>query len=119
MNLRIGAIIIAILGIGGGTGTCFSKHGQIELNYVAGVIEIIAGLCILFGSIKYHQTATLAYLVVHMLSIVLIATAMFIFMGYTIGILPIGAIIIVVALLSTTIFFTFIFGVVFLVFTKD
>ena len=103
VNLRIGAIIIAIVEIGGGIGTCFSKNGRIELNYVSGVICIIAGLCLLFGSIKYHQGATLAYLVVHMLAIVLMAICMFVFIGFASGLVPTWMILLVVTLLSTQI----------------
>ena len=86
VDLRIGAIVIAILGVVEGIGAFLNAYGyglihldQIDTNgfitmqnivmCVAGAIRIIAGLCLLFGSIKYHQPTTLAYLVLHMLSI--------------------------------------------------
>ena len=103
MDLRIGAIVIAVLGIAGGIGNCSNKYGQMELNIVSGIIGIIAGLCLLFGSIKYHQGATLAYLVVHMLGIVLNAICMFVFIGLAIGLVPTWMILLVVTLLSTQI----------------
>ena len=86
VDLRIGSIVIAILGVVEGIGAFLNAYGyglihldQIDTNgfitmqnivmCVAGAIRIIAGLCLLFGSIKYHQPTTLAYLVLHMLSI--------------------------------------------------
>ena len=85
MDLRIGAIVIAILGVVEGIGAFLNAYGLIHFYHidtngqfgpmpdivmcVAGAIRIIAGLCLLFGSIKYHQSTTLAYLVLEMLSI--------------------------------------------------
>ena len=86
VDLRIGAIVIAILGVVEGIGAFLNAYGyglihldQIDTNgfitiqnivmCVAGGIRIFAGLCLLFGSIKYHQSTTLAYLVLEMLSI--------------------------------------------------
>ena len=85
VDLRIGAIVIAILGVVEGIGDFLNAYGLIHFYHidtngqfgpmpdivmmVAGAIRIIAGLCLLFGSIKHHQSTTLAYLVLHMLSI--------------------------------------------------
>ena len=102
MDLRIGAIVIAILGVVEGIGAFLNAYGyglihldQIDTNgfitiqnivmCVAGGIRIIAGLCLLFGSIKYHETSTLVYLVLHMLSIVLYAISMFVLVGIVAG----------------------------------
>ena len=85
VDLRIGAIVIAILEIVGGICAFVTRYGKLEANYVAGVASIIAGLCLLFGSIKYHETTTLVYLVLHMLSIVVYAISMFVVIGLVSG----------------------------------
>ena len=85
VDLRIGAIVIAILDIVGGITAFVTDYGKPEANFVAGVVSIIAGLCLLFGSIKYHETSTLVYLVLHMLSIVLYAISMFVLVGVASG----------------------------------
>ena len=79
VDLRFGAIVIAILGVVDGIGAFFTINGAVgydgltTIQYIfmclGGAVKIIAGLCLLFGSIKYHQSTTLAYLVLQMLSI--------------------------------------------------
>ena len=79
VDLRIGAIVIAILGVVDGIGAFFTINegvgydGLTTIQYIfmclGGAVKIIAGLCLLFGSIKYHQPTTLAYLVLNMISI--------------------------------------------------
>lgn len=67
IDLRVGAIIIAILDILGGLGN-FSGSWP---NYLIGVASVAAGVCLLFGAIKYNQIATIIHLVLAMLSFVL------------------------------------------------
>ena len=48
-------------------------------NILSGLVAIVAGVCLLFGAIKYHQMATLVYLVFQMISIALVGVAMIVF----------------------------------------
>ena len=45
-------------------------------NILSAVVGIGAGVCLLVGAIQYHQTATLVYLVLDMIAIVLVGVAM-------------------------------------------
>ena len=86
VDLRTGAIVMAILEIIGGLGMFGNPGGW--PNYLNAVITIGAGACLLFGAIKCHQTAIpptinsikyhqLVYLVLEMVALVLIGVAMF------------------------------------------
>ena len=45
-------------------------------NILSALVGVGAGVCLLFGAIKYHQAATLVYLVLQMIAIVLLVVAM-------------------------------------------
>merc|ERR1712141_553159 len=75
VDLRTGAIVISILQLLGGAG-CFGMGASEWPNILNGVVGLLAGLCLLFGAIKYHQTATLVYLVLDMIAIILAGVAM-------------------------------------------
>ena len=72
VDLRTGAIVMAILEIIGGLGL-FGKGVSAGLwpDILNGVVTTGAGACLLFGAIKYHQLATQVYLVFQMIAIVL------------------------------------------------
>ena len=74
VDLRTGAIVMAILEIIGGFGLIGKSTEWPDILNV--VVAIGAGVCLLFGAIKYHQMATLVYLVLQMIEIVLIGVAM-------------------------------------------
>ena len=73
VDLRTGAIVMAILEIIGGFGLIGKSTEWPDILNV--VVAIGAGVCLLFGAIKYHQLATLVYLVLQMIAIVLIVVA--------------------------------------------
>ena len=75
VDLRTGAIVIAILQLIGGAG-CFGMGASEWQNIMNGVVGLLAGVCLLVGAINYHQTATLVYLVLDMIAIVLAGVAM-------------------------------------------
>ena len=75
VDLRTGAIVIAILQLIGGAG-CFGMGASEWQNIMNGVVGLLAGVCLLVGAINYHQTATLVYLVLDMIAIVLVGVAM-------------------------------------------
>ena len=75
VDLRTGAILMAIVEIIGGLGM-FGKSQLGWHDVLNNVFAIGAGVCLLFGAIKYHQMATLVYLVLQMIEIVLIGVAM-------------------------------------------
>ena len=77
VDLRTGAIVMAILEIIGGLGL-FGKGVSAGLwpDILNGVVVTGAGACLLFGAIKYHQLATRVYLVLQMIAIVLLGVAM-------------------------------------------
>ena len=77
VDLRTGAIVMAILQLISGAGT-FGMGAEWQ-NILSGLVAIVAGVCLLFGAIKYHQMATLVYLVLDMISIVLVGVAMIVF----------------------------------------
>ena len=72
IELRTGAIIIAVLGILG-------SFGGFGNGWIAGVCVLILGLvancCLLHGAIKYNKVTTTIYLVLEMISIILIVAA--------------------------------------------
>jgi len=70
VDLRTGAIVMAVLEIIGGLGM-FGLGSEWEYILNA-LVAIGTGVCLLFGAIKYDQTATLVYLILQMISIVLI-----------------------------------------------
>ena len=72
VDLRTGAIVMAILEIIGGLGMFAGD----EVAIGGAVVTVGAGLCLLFGAIKYHKLATLVYLVLQMIAIVLSGVAM-------------------------------------------
>ena len=74
VDLRTGAIVMAILQLIGGAGM-FANGGAWQ-DILNAVVGIGAGACLLFGAIKYNQMATLVYLVFQMIAIVLIGVAM-------------------------------------------
>ena len=73
VDLRTGAIVMAVLEIIGGLGMF---AGGLWQDILSAVVTIGAGVCLLFGAIKYHQLATLVYLVLQMIAIVLSGVAM-------------------------------------------
>ena len=75
VDLRTGAILMAIVEIIGGLGM-FGKSQLGWHDVLNNVFAIGAGVCLLFGAIKYHQAATLVYLVLQMIAIVLLVVAM-------------------------------------------
>ena len=75
VDLRTGAIWMAILEIIGGLGM-FGKSQLGWPDVLNAVVAIGAGACLLFGAIKYHQLATRVYLVLQMIAIVLVVVAM-------------------------------------------
>ena len=74
VDLRTGAIVMAILQLIGGAGM-FGMGAEWQ-NILSALVGVGAGVCLLFGAIKYHQMATLVYLVLQMVEIVLIGVAM-------------------------------------------
>ena len=70
VDLRTGAILMAIVEIIGGLGM-FGKSQLGWHDVLNNVFAIGAGVCLLFGAIKYHQLATQVYLVLQMIAIVL------------------------------------------------
>ena len=73
VDLRTGAIVMAILQLIGGAGM-FGMGAEWQ-NILSALVGVGAGVCLLFGAIKYHQQATLVYLVLQMIAIVLIVVA--------------------------------------------
>ena len=75
VDLRTGAIVMAILQLIGGAGMCgmgaYLNILSDILVYPSIGIFVGAGVCLLFGAIKYHQLATQVYLVFQMIAIVL------------------------------------------------
>ena len=67
VDLRIGAIVIAILNIGLGVPQFFIPVDY-GVNFVGVGVSIAAGICLLYASIKYSKNATLIYLVLQMMS---------------------------------------------------
>ena len=68
LDLRVGSIVIAVLQILQGLGS-FSEG---TASIVSGIACIAAGALLLYGAIKYHQTAVLVYLIIGMIGIVLV-----------------------------------------------
>ena len=69
VDLRTGAIILAVLGIVSSVSLCIS--GQAGWQDVIGLIlGLITNGCLAFGAIKYNKTATLISVVVEMIYIV-------------------------------------------------
>ena len=62
VNLRTGAIVIAILGILGSFGQLHDKE-HIYIGIISDVIGVLANLFLLHGAIKYNKTTTLVYLI--------------------------------------------------------
>ena len=75
VDLRTGAILMAIVEIIGGLGM-FGKSQLGWHDVLNNVFAIGAGVCLLFGAIKYHQLGTRVYLVLQMIAIVLLGVAM-------------------------------------------
>ena len=67
--------MIAILQLIGGAG-CFGMGASEWQNILNGVVGLLAGVCLLVGAIKHHQIATLVYLVLDMIAIILVGVAM-------------------------------------------
>ena len=74
VDLRTGALVMAVLQLIGGAG--MFANGGTWPDILNAVVGIGAGACLLFGAIKYHQMATLVYLVFQMIAIVLIGVAL-------------------------------------------
>ena len=73
VDLRVGAIVIAILEIiitGGGYSYFGALFELYSASVCAGVLSLIAGLCLLIGSIKYNKIGSIVYLVLKMIHIV-------------------------------------------------
>ena len=62
VNLRTGAIVIAILGILGSFGQLHDKE-HIYIGIISDVVGVLANLFLLHGAIKYNKTTTLVYLI--------------------------------------------------------
>jgi len=69
IDLRAGAIVIAVLNILAGLGN-FKNINEWE-SIVAGIVGILAGACLLFGAIKYNQIGVIVHLVFSMIAIVM------------------------------------------------
>ena len=69
VNLRTGAIVIAILGILGSFGQ-FRSSEQIYIGIISVVLGVLANLLLLHGAIKYNKTTTLVYLVLEAIFII-------------------------------------------------
>ena len=69
VELRTGAIIIAVLGL-------IASFGSFQHGVVIGIIFFVYGLvqnlCLLHGAIKYNRTTTLVYLIMEAIFIVLL-----------------------------------------------
>ena len=81
VNLRTGAIIIAVLGL-------LASFGNFQNGLVVGILTLVGGivanLCLLHGAIKYNRTTTLVYLVMEAIFIILyIVGLIFIIIGLT------------------------------------
>ena len=70
VDLRTGAMVMAILQVLGGLGSFAGQASGGPGMLANGVLALVAGLCLLYGAIKYEPTATLVYLVFQMLSII-------------------------------------------------
>ena len=70
VDLRTGAMVMAILQVLAGLGSFGGQASAGPGIVVNGVLALVAGLCLLYGAIKYEPTATLVYLVFQMLSII-------------------------------------------------
>ena len=75
VDLRIGAMVMAILQVLGVLGSFGSRGIGGLAMFVSGGLALVAGLCLLYGAIKYEPTATLVYLVWQMLSIIMVTIA--------------------------------------------
>ena len=69
VDLRTGAIIIAILGILGALGNMGEGFSWVAI--ISTIVGLVAHGCLLFGAIKYHRVATLINLIISMLGIIL------------------------------------------------
>ena len=69
VELRTGAIIIAVLGL-------IASFGSFQHGVVIGIIFFVYGLvqnlCLLHGAIKYNRTTTLVYLIMEAIYIILL-----------------------------------------------
>ena len=69
VDLRTGAIIIAVLGL-------IASFGSFQHGVVIGIIFFVYGLvqnlCLLHGAIKYNRTTTLVYLIMEAIYIILL-----------------------------------------------
>ena len=69
VNLRTGAIVIAILGILGSFGQLHDKD-HIYIGIISVVVGVLANLFLLHGAIKYNKTTTLVYLILEAIFII-------------------------------------------------
>ena len=69
MNLRTGAIVIAILGILGSFGQLHYKE-RIYIGIISCVVGVLANLLLLHGAIKYNKTTTLVDLILEAIFII-------------------------------------------------
>ena len=68
-------MVMAILQVLGGLGSFAGQASGGPGLLANGVFALVAGLCLLYGAIKYEPTATLVYLVFQMLSIITVIIA--------------------------------------------
>ena len=68
VDLRTGAIVIAVLDILNG----FGNFSQGATGIVSGIALLVAGALPLYGAIKYHQMAVLVYLILEVIGIILL-----------------------------------------------
>ena len=80
LDLRTGAIVIAVLGIVGSLGNlAFSTHWIIITEVITG---LLVSFCLLFGAIKVNKIAVLIYLILNLLQIIFIfAVGIFFLVG--------------------------------------
>ena len=77
VDLRTGAIIIAIIGIVGGFVNLGSGHDWRHICFL--ILQLVASGCLLYGAIQCEKIPTIIYLVFQMISIVLIAIIIILF----------------------------------------
>ena len=71
VDLRSGAIVIAIFEILLGLTHFRNIEDNIWASVIGAIVDSTAGACLLFGAIKYNQTTTIVYLVFFMIGIIL------------------------------------------------
>ena len=123
IDLRVGAIVIAILEIIGGLCNFGNMQGNVWGSVICAIASILAGLCLLFGAIKYNQVAVIVNLVFSMIAIVfyaIVAIMVFIAAGLygsqrgaqpeAVGAVIVAGVVIVIAILLMIYFWICVFS---------